>query len=72
MFVECEIVPLVPAIFSVYVPELTPLLVVIFKVELPVLVSVDGVKLALACLGRPATLNDTVPVKVPLLPTVTA
>jgi hypothetical protein len=54
------------------VPEVTFLLVVIFKLELPVPVSVDGVKLAMACFGRPVTLNDTVPLKVPALPTVTA
>lgn len=51
---------------------MTLLFVVIFKLELPVPVSVDGVKLASACLGRPFTLNDTVPVKVPVLATVTA
>jgi hypothetical protein len=41
-----------------------------FSVEFPVPVRVDGVKLELARFGMPVTLRDTVPVKVPALPTV--
>jgi hypothetical protein len=69
--VECETVPLVPVIVKLYVPEGTFLFVLMFSVELPVPVTVDGEKLALARLGRPVTLKDTAPVKVPALPTVT-
>ena len=52
-------------------PEVTFRFVLIVKIDVPVPARADGVKLALACLGRPVTLKDTVPVKLPALPIVT-
>jgi hypothetical protein len=55
--------PLVPVIVSGYVPAGVVAVVVTDMVELPVVVTDGGLNVAPAPVGRPLTLNVTVPVK---------
>lgn len=65
--VECESVPDVPVIVSVYVPAAVAAVVLTVRVELPEPPATDaGAKLALAPAGSPLALRLTVPVKPPL------
>ena len=58
----CVSVPSVPVIVSGYEPAATADVVATAIVLVPDVVTVVGVKVALAPLGNPATLNETVPV----------
>ena len=63
--VEWVKVPLVPVTVSVYVPAGVVVLVLTDIVEEPEPVTEVGLKLALAPVGKPLTLNATAPVKPP-------
>ena len=58
----CVSVPSVPVMVSGYEPAATADVVVTAIVLVPDVVTVVGVKVALAPEGSPATLNETVPV----------
>src|SRR5579859_4759308 len=62
-FAVCERLPLSPVTVSVELPVVVELSVVIFNVELPEPVTEAGLKLPLAPLGKPETLNTTFPLK---------
>ncbi len=59
----CDRVPLVPVIVRGYVPAGVVDTVETVSVELPELVTDVGLKLAVAPVGNPLTLNAAVPVK---------
>jgi hypothetical protein len=59
--VECEMVPSLPVTVRVKVPLLTLLVVLIVIVVLPDVMTLLGVKLALANFGKPLTEKETVP-----------
>ena len=61
--VECESVPLAPAMVTVYVPAGVELEVVMLKVDEPEPVIEAGLNVALAPAGSPLTLRPTVPAK---------
>ena len=58
---ECVRLPLVPVIVSVEVPVGVLPLVVTVIVEVPLVVTVAGEKLAVAPVGKPLALSVTVP-----------
>jgi len=58
----CVSVPSVPVIVNGYEPAATAVVVETAIVVVPEVVTVVGVKVALAPVGNPATLNETVPV----------
>ena len=60
---ECERLPLVPVTVSVYVPAGVLDEVVTVSVELPEPVTEVGLKVPLAPVGKPLTLNDTLLLK---------
>jgi hypothetical protein len=68
---ECVRLPLVPVIVSVEVPVGVVPVVVTVIVEVPLVVTVAGEKLALAPVGRPLALSVTVPVNPFRAPIVT-
>ena len=59
---ECDRLPLVPVMVSVYVPVGVVVDVETVSVELPEPETDDGLKLAVAPVGNPLTLRFTVPV----------
>lgn len=61
----CVSVPSVPVIVSGYDPAATEAVVATAIVVVPDVVTVAGVKVAVAPFGKPATLNETVPVYPP-------
>lgn len=69
--VECTRVLLVPVIVSEKVPVVVVVVVVTVMVDVPEPATEAGLKLAVAPLGKPVTLNDTTPVKPPDGVTVT-
>ena len=60
---ECDVVPPVPVIVSVYVPVGVVVAVEIVSVEWPEPETDMGLKPAVAPVGKPLTLRFTVPVK---------
>jgi hypothetical protein len=68
---ECVRLPLVPVIVSVEVPAGVVPVVVTVIVEVPLVVTVAGEKLALAPMGKPPALSVTVPVNPFSAPIVT-
>jgi hypothetical protein len=69
--VEWVMVPAVPVIVSVVVAAGVWLVVATFRVEVPVGVTVDGVKEPVAPAGKPVMLKDTAVLKPPTEVTVT-
>jgi len=64
--IECEMIPLVPVIVNLKVPEVALLQApVSFKVDVPEPVTVAGVKVAVTPAGSPLTLRATAPVNPP-------
>src|SRR5579859_755985 len=60
---ECDKLPLVPLMVSVYVPAAVELLVETLSVDVPAPLTEAGVKVAVAPAGTPLTPSDTAPVK---------